>query len=824
MTSIQPPSPSSYASNGTAPQHDNGSPKGTIADMRVLEQQAYVPSQDVRYVPSQDDLQQRYVSSQDLQRERPGVKRAPGTRSRNGRSSLNSRHNDFEGDVMRNLKQLEVDMRNYHLTLCKKLDFMFRDGGGLDTKDTRSNSDTESNALRSTHGVPGSDPRQVSVALEEKADQAERWPTLSELPRAPCKQPDAANGRRHSKSDTCWSGKYSFQSFNTESQKSNSESGVPSVSVKDSHFLESSRRTSNFSGISGDSHNESIQSSQPSATGAKKTGQEAQSSPRLKANWSPDNSPRLSLSNKFHSPPDCLVETSPERLGVIPSQGGFKVKEGKEAAKSKLNKSMSQRNEFSLKAWNFFENPESSMSARVYDMIGPYCLFVSVAFTLLQTLEPPPFDQDMCRVVDLIIDCTFLMEVIVRYGVSPKQCLKFFTSPLNVIDVFSVIPLFFRIACIVSDEDYDQDSFALCLVAILRLIKVTRRFQKIHLLFGAFQLAFEALPVLMFTLSVVTLIFSSVVYLVEPRDNIDTLPRAIYFTLVTITSLGYGDIVPQSTIGTCIVTVLVVTSVLYMAMPLGIVGHAFTRVWEDRDRILLIRKTKAAMLQWGYGPHDMPMLFQIFDSHGEGELDITDFRKMITAMRIGLNDKRICELFHSFDKDGNGFVNDREMVRHVFPFAFHEVYSEMGSEAVQSEHMEPAKSIAWCVCGYVLSAEHQYCGNCGTQVLGTSPVHSEIHQYAESSELPGVPELCTGYSASNLGDTDANLSADGSGDNASPYVSRRSSHDASEAGGVHTVERRPTVEPRKERKSHSHSGEIRYEKRRPSGEPSQMIQ
>merc|ERR1719491_899427 len=99
---------------------------------------------------------------------------------------------------------------------------------------------------------------------------------------------------------------------------------------------------------------------------------------------------------------------------------------------------------------------------------------------------------------------------------------------------------------------------------------------------------------------------------------------------------------------------LTVTGVLYMAIPLGIVGHAFTQVWQDRDRILLVKKTQAALLQWGYKAHDIPILCQVFDTHGEGELDINDFRRMIHQMRIGLNDDRVIELFHSFDADGSG--------------------------------------------------------------------------------------------------------------------------------------------------------------------------
>jgi voltage-gated potassium channel len=431
---------------------------------------------------------------------------------------------------------------------------------------------------------------------------------------------------------------------------------------------------------------------------------------------------------------------SPDRAGSKQDGShGFWTKHPscREEAAAKFHRSMTQRSEFALKAWNFLDNPESSLAARLYDMATPYFLLGSVVFTLLQTVEPSPLSRTVCRTVDYCIDGIIWIEVLARCCASPKNWRVFFFNPFNLVDILACLPLIFRTLSILEpDFELDQDAFILCLVATIRLIKIVRRFHKIHLLVHAFSLAAEALPVLMFVLAVITLCFSSAIYLVEPRSNIDTLPRSIYFTLVTITSLGYGDITPSSTGGTIIVTILVVSSVLYMAMPFGMIGQAFMKVWEDRDRILLVKKVQDAMLQWGYMPSDMPMLFQAFDSSGEGDLSITDFRKMIHAMRIGLSDDRVCELFHSFDKNSNGYVNDREMVRYVFPMAFHDVYSEMGSES----DIQSVSSPLCPKCGTAVLPGMQFCGGCGRKVSSVVWTPADPHVHSNGSELPGVPE------------------------------------------------------------------------------------
>ena len=73
--------------------------------------------------------------------------------------------------------------------------------------------------------------------------------------------------------------------------------------------------------------------------------------------------------------------------------------------------------------------------------------------------------------------------------------------------------------------------------------------------------------------------------MVEPRDNVESLLKAMWLTIVTMATAGYGDTVSASVTGSIIVAILVVSSFLYMAMPLGIIVHAFTTVWDDKDRI-----------------------------------------------------------------------------------------------------------------------------------------------------------------------------------------------------------------------------------------------
>merc|ERR1719399_1931038 len=125
-----------------------------------------------------------------------------------------------------------------------------------------------------------------------------------------------------------------------------------------------------------------------------------------------------------------------------------------------------------------------------------------------------------------------------------------------------------------------------------------------------------------------------------------------------------------------------------MAMPLGIIGHIFTNVWQDRDRILLMKQTRVRLAQWGYTAEDIPDLFETFDQEHTGEVDIFAFREMIQTMDIGLHERRIDELFQQFDKDGSGSIDASEFVRHLFPQTFHELYGRLSQQALPpSKHI-----------------------------------------------------------------------------------------------------------------------------------------
>jgi hypothetical protein len=340
----------------------------------------------------------------------------------------------------------------------------------------------------------------------------------------------------------------------------------------------------------------------------------------------------------------------------------------------------------------------------------PLIIMLSVAAVCFQTVHPKPIDDGLLQLIDLFLSVVLILEVTVRIIAYPN--ISFFFKNFSssqvflLIDFAAAIPLSFLIrlgqsgavnfgqsGIDRSHEEFDADQFfSRSVVSLLRLLKMLRYLPNIHLLSRSTALLVEALPSMLFVNAIMNFVFASLLALCEPPHSVPSLSQGLIISITTMTTVGY-DWTPVTTPGHLVYTVLVVVSVLYMAMPLGIIGNIFTNVWKDRDRILLMKTTRTRLGQWGYTARDIPDLFSRFDIYGEGELDIFAFRQMVQTMNIGFDEKRIDELFLQFDLDNSGTIDASEFVRHLFPRTFYELYGHIQTHVSVAESRSEEGSV-----------------------------------------------------------------------------------------------------------------------------------
>ena len=99
--------------------------------------------------------------------------------------------------------------------------------------------------------------------------------------------------------------------------------------------------------------------------------------------------------------------------------------------------------------------------------------------------------------------------------------------------------------------------------------------------------------------------------------------------------MSLGIIADMSGYDTCPSLIHVDLQVLFMAMPLSVLGNAMSQTWADRHRIVLITQTRRKLKNLGYTAEHMPKLFSKFDKDGNGELEMDEFCDLVAKMRIG---------------------------------------------------------------------------------------------------------------------------------------------------------------------------------------------
>lgn len=315
----------------------------------------------------------------------------------------------------------------------------------------------------------------------------------------------------------------------------------------------------------------------------------------------------------------------------------------------------------------FFEDPDSSWAANLYKEVMWVFNIAAIFQAVLQIFDyrlPKPHDE----YADLGIGIIFLLEVMVRFIFSPSYC-SFLASHENMVDFLSTVQL---LVILIKDSFSSvgashAEHTLFVFVPVVRLLRLVRRFSYIKILTAAFHSCLEALPVLLYTMSLIGCLFMTLIFLVEPRDNITSMTDSAWLVIATMTTVGFGDVVPVTESGIFLASTLMVLSSLYMAMPVAIVGCGFTETWGKRKEILLQHSVRQRLRKWGFGPYEIPKLFSLFDLDDSTELDQQEFSTLLSGMQIGFQEEEIVHLFTIIDNNCSGSINVVEFIKTLYP-------------------------------------------------------------------------------------------------------------------------------------------------------------
>ena len=207
-----------------------------------------------------------------------------------------------------------------------------------------------------------------------------------------------------------------------------------------------------------------------------------------------------------------------------------------------------------------------------FDIVLMFLIILSVMAVAIESLPGlSKRTQDALYILEWILTIFFTFEYIMRLYVVYRP-IKYATSFYGVVDLLSIIPTYLSF--------FIPHSNSLMIIRALRLLRVFRIFklaaytQSGNFLVKAIK---ESVPKIVFFLLFILItvcVFGSVMYLVEggvDNSDFDSIPKSIYWAIVTITTVGYGDISPTTPFGQFIASVMMIIGYAIIAVPTGIV-------------------------------------------------------------------------------------------------------------------------------------------------------------------------------------------------------------------------------------------------------------
>lgn len=190
------------------------------------------------------------------------------------------------------------------------------------------------------------------------------------------------------------------------------------------------------------------------------------------------------------------------------------------------------------------------------------------------------------QIIDTVCLIYFILEYIVRLVCSPKT-FKHAISLLAVIDILAILPDLVEFIVYYASEDFRTVvANAVNYITIIRVVRVLRIFRLVRhsvglwILIYTLRASFSELMLLFWFMGLGILVCSSLIYYVEDRDNFASIPHGFWWALITMTTVGYGDMVPHTTLGKVVGAVTSVAGVLMIGVTVPALVNNFMRYYR----------------------------------------------------------------------------------------------------------------------------------------------------------------------------------------------------------------------------------------------------
>ena len=220
---------------------------------------------------------------------------------------------------------------------------------------------------------------------------------------------------------------------------------------------------------------------------------------------------------------------------------------------------------------------------KVFDILLLILIVVSVIFVMLESVKGfPEYIYDWLYYGEWVITIFFTFEYIARI-LTVKKPSTYIFSFYGIIDLLSTIPLY--LSFILAGTNVLLAVRALRLLRVFRILKIARYIGEENKLSKALKDSRPKILVFLFAVIIISIIAGTIMYLVEGEESgFVSIPISVYWCIVTLTTVGFGDIAPVTPFGQFIAALIMIMGYGIIAVPTGIVSAEYTKATNDEDQ------------------------------------------------------------------------------------------------------------------------------------------------------------------------------------------------------------------------------------------------
>ena len=216
-------------------------------------------------------------------------------------------------------------------------------------------------------------------------------------------------------------------------------------------------------------------------------------------------------------------------------------------------------------------------AGKLFDVILLIAIIASIVLVMLESVESINSKYGtLLNISEWFITFLFTIEYIVRI-ISIKKPTKYIFSFYGIIDLLSTLPKY--LAIFFTGTHSLVALRALRLLRVFRILKLARFVGESNNFMKALRASKAKIAVFLFFVLILCIILGTVMYLIEGGENgFTSIPRSVYWAIVTLTTVGYGDIAPHTPFGQFIASIVMILGYGIIAVPTGIVSSEMVKI------------------------------------------------------------------------------------------------------------------------------------------------------------------------------------------------------------------------------------------------------